>query len=119
MEEESSDSVKIYYPRFDRKKVVEYLRTKLPELKEKIPLVKLILFGSYAKNRHTAASDIDLLIIYNGNKLKDDYHIVWDILQLPEVQLHIYTLDEFEKLKSSGNSFPKEAEKGIILYDNG
>jgi len=91
----------------------------LPELKEKIPLVKLILFGSYAKNRHTAASDIDLLIIYNGNKLKDDYHIVWDILQLPEVQLHIYTLDEFEKLKSSGSSFPKEAEKGIILYDNG
>ncbi|MEM2153957.1 MAG: nucleotidyltransferase domain-containing protein [Nitrososphaeria archaeon] len=119
MEEKLSDSVKFYYPRFDRKKIVEYLRAKVPELKEKIPLVRLILFGSYAKNRHTAASDIDILIIYKGNKLQDDYHIIWDTLNLPEVQLHIYTLEEFKKLKSSGSSFPKEAENGIIVYSDG
>ncbi|MGC8911793.1 MAG: hypothetical protein ACP5K8_06940 [Nitrososphaeria archaeon] len=43
MEERLSFSVKIYHPRFDRRKIVEYLRAKLPELKGKIPLVKLIL----------------------------------------------------------------------------
>ncbi len=111
-----SDSVKFYYPRFNRESLIEYLKLKALELKEKIPLAKLILFGSYAKNRYTAASDIDVLIIYKGNRLSDDYHIIWDTLQLPEVQLHIYTLDEFEKLKSSGSSFPKEVEKGVIVY---
>ncbi|MCX8188319.1 MAG: nucleotidyltransferase domain-containing protein [Nitrososphaeria archaeon] len=118
MEEKLSDSVKIYYPRFDKKKIVEYLRAKVPELKEKIPLASLILFGSYTKNRYNAASDIDILIIYKGNKLKDDYHIIWDSIQLPEAQLHIYTLDEFRKLKSSGSSFPKEVENGIIIYSD-
>lgn len=118
MEEKSSNSVKVYYPRFDREKLIKYLMGKVEELRKRFPLVRLILFGSYSENRHTVASDIDILVVYEGKRLEDDYHIIWDILQLPEVQLHIYTLEEFEKLKSSGSNFPKEAEKGITLFSS-
>ncbi|MGB9727015.1 MAG: nucleotidyltransferase domain-containing protein [Nitrososphaeria archaeon] len=118
MEEKSSNSVKVYYPRFDGEKLVEYLMCKVEELRKRFPLVKLVLFGSYAGNRYTVASDIDILIVYEGKRLEEDYHIIWDILQLPEVQLHIYTLEEFEKLKSSGSSFSREAEKGITLFSS-
>ncbi|MBC7090985.1 MAG: nucleotidyltransferase domain-containing protein [Nitrososphaeria archaeon] len=76
-----------------------------------------MIFGSYAENRYTVASDIDILVVYEGKRLEDDYYIIWDILQLPEVQLHIYTLEEL-KLKSSGSSFLKEVEKGITLFSS-
>ncbi|MEM3404114.1 MAG: nucleotidyltransferase domain-containing protein [Nitrososphaeria archaeon] len=116
MEGESSDSVKVYYPKYSREKVIALVKAKIQELKNRIPLVKVILFGSYAKNRQTVASDIDILVLYSGEKVKDDYHIAWDILQIPEAQLHIYTVEEFERLKTSGSAFPKEIEKGIVLY---
>ncbi len=116
MVEKSSSSVKIYYPRYDREKVVALIKDRIPKLKKKLHLVELKLFGSYAKNRQTAASDVDILVVYEGRKLKDDYHIVWDILQIPEAQLHVYTLEEAEKLRFSGSAFIKEAESGITIY---
>ena len=39
-----------------------------------IPVIKAILFGSYAKNRHSEWSDIDIALVSNifeGNRMTD------------------------------------------------
>lgn len=116
MREESSNSVKVYYPKYSKEEIIKIIKKKMPTLKKKLSIVKIILFGSYAKDRYTVASDVDLLIVYNGKKIKNAYHIVWDTLKIDNLQPHVYTLDEYERLKSSGSYFIKEAEKGIVLY---
>jgi len=62
----SSDSVRICYPKFDSHQLVQRLRESIKALEEKIPLLLVVLFGSYAKGNYTVASDIDLLIVYKG-----------------------------------------------------
>jgi hypothetical protein len=108
--------VKVYYPKYSKEEIIEIIKKRLSILRRKLPIVKVILFGSYAKDRYTVASDVDLLVIYDGRKIKNDYHIVWDTLMIDNLQPHIYTLDEYERLKSSGSYLPKEAGKGIVLY---
>jgi hypothetical protein len=108
--------VKVYFPKYSREEIIEILRQRLQILLRELPLRLLILFGSYAKNQYTVASDIDLLIVYDGPKRKEAYGLAWDIINLPQLQLHIYTTSEYEELKKSGSSFPKEAEKGIIIW---
>ena len=77
----------------------------------------MVLFGSYAEGRHTAASDVDLLVIYRGPKRRYDYSICWDAFGIPQLELHIYTEEEYTKLKSKGSMLLEEAEKkGIIIW---
>jgi len=43
----------------------------LDELKERLYLLLVVLFGSYAKGNYTVASDVDLLVVYDGEKRED------------------------------------------------
>ena len=70
MLQRSSSSVRIFYPRFSREQVVERITQNLGKLQKKLPLLLVALFGSYARGDHTVASDIDLLVIYGGEKTK-------------------------------------------------
>jgi hypothetical protein len=45
-----------------QQKVINILRRELPYLKENYGVKKIALFGSIAKNRHTKASDIDMVV---------------------------------------------------------
>lgn len=117
MRKRSSSTVKVYYPEFSQEEMIEKIRGKINELLKKIPLESVTLFGSYAEKRQTAASDIDLLIIYKGHEMKDAYSTCWDIFKIPQLQIHIYTSSQYEKLKASGSLLPKEVEKkGIIIW---
>lgn len=119
MQKKSSNIVKIYYPEFNQKELIEKLKEGAKLISNILPLKLMILFGSYANGRYTAASDIDLLIVYNGLKREDDYSICWDILKIPQLELHIYTSSEYDKLKKSGSILIKEIEKkGIIIWKN-
>lgn len=116
MPSESSSTVRIYYPEFSLEGLLELLRERVEALRGKLPVVSAFLFGSCAAGRHTAASDIDLLIVYDGAKREDAYNIAWDTFKLPKLQLHIYTCDEMKMLVESGSQFIKEAlEQGIAL----
>jgi len=42
----------------------------LDELKERLYLLLVVLFGSYAEGNYTVASDVDLLVVYDGEKRK-------------------------------------------------
>lgn len=45
-----------------QQKVINVLRRELPYLKENYGVKKIALFGSIAKNRHTKASDVDMVV---------------------------------------------------------
>jgi len=109
--------VKVYYPKFNLEEIIKRIKKGLKKGLKKFPIKTVILFVSYAEEKHTAASDIDLLIVYEGPKRRDDYSFFWDLFDIPQLELHIYTESEYKKLK---NSFMiKEIEKkGIILWKN-
>jgi hypothetical protein len=105
----SSSTVKVYYPKYRRDELIQYLRQRVELLAQHFPLRLVMLFGSYAEGRYTAASDIDLLVVYEGMKRDDVYKIVWDIIALPNLQPHIYTANEWNMLKPRG-------WKGVVIY---
>ena len=73
MRQRSSGSVKVFYPPWNREALLVRLREGVTALREVLPLVRVVLFGSYARGRQTVASDIDLLVIYAGEMRGDAY----------------------------------------------
>ena len=69
----SSDSVKLFYPRFDGRTLVNALRQGVAALSARMPLKDVVLFGSWAQGRATAFSDIDLLVIHSDPPRGDAY----------------------------------------------
>ena len=84
------------------------MREKVEELEKLLPVKLVILFGSYVEGRQTAASDVDLLIVYRGPRRDDAYSVYWDVLKIPDLELHIYSEGEYEKVKSSMKTISKE-----------
>lgn len=112
MGKKSLSSVRIFYPKLNREEVVKLLRDKLKILETEIPILKVVLFGSYAKGNYTVGSDIDLLLVYDGEKRNDDYIIVKKILNIPHLEPHIYTKEEYERMKDTIENMIKD---GIYL----
>lgn len=97
----SSTSVKIFSPPFDRATLVEHLRRRVGDLRALLPVTRVVLFGSYARGRHTIASDVDLLVIYAGPKRDDAYALVRRTLDLPRLEPHLYTEEECRLLQKT------------------
>ena len=77
----------------------------------------LLLFGSYAKNKQTKTSDIDLMFISND---KDFESKISNILSLLPLKTHalVFTEEEFIRMKDSkkSNVIQEAIENNIILY---
>lgn len=106
-----SSSVKVFYPKFSREELIEMIRGRLNELSKKLPLSMVVLFGSYAKSAHTVSSDVDLLVVYKGDRREDAYAIVRKTLDVPGLEPHIFTEDEFKNVDR------RMMEDGIVLWD--
>ncbi len=114
MQSRSSSSVKIFYPALSRAEVISRLRAGVRELEQQLPLVYVVLFGSYARGNYTVGSDIDLLIVYKGEARPDAYACVKKILDLPRLEPHVYTEAEYEELRGTLCTM---TEGGIVLVD--
>ena len=115
MLKKSSGSVQIFYPKFNKEKLVQAVREKLEDLNKKLPLLSVVLFGSYAKGNYTVASDIDLLVVYRGKERKDAYATVKRTLGVPRLEPHVYSHSEYEKTKKMVNKMTKN---GIVLFQS-
>lgn len=113
MLKKSSNSVRIYYPKFDRECLIQKLKERLGALEEKLPLQLVVLFGSYAKGNYTVASDIDLLIVHKGEERKDAFAIVKKTFSIPRLEPHVYSEDGYERLKGT---ISKMLENGVVLF---
>jgi len=113
MLKKSSASVKVFYPRFCQEEVLERLAQGVKTLEAKLPLRSASLFGSWASNRHTVASDIDVLVIYEGDPRADAYAIIKRTLELPGVEPHAYSEDEAKQMEST---IRKMTRQSIVIY---
>ena len=98
MQRPSSSSVRVFYPEFDRDELLEKLRDGVARLEMLLPLRRVVLFGSWARGRQTAASDIDLLVVYEGAARDDAYRLVRKTLDIRGLEPHVYTVDEAASL---------------------
>jgi predicted nucleotidyltransferase len=83
-------------------------------------LKKVILFGSYARERPHYGSDVDLLIIVSKH-IENDFEIIYEALFDFSLEFEwsplIVLEDRFNKLKSTHNHFFNEAlERGITIW---
>lgn len=107
-------SVKVYYPLYERNELLSLLKSRIQKAKDKVKIKLAILFGSYAKNRYTAFSDVDLLIVYDeGNN--DVYKILYREIGIANLQLHLYTTNDFINMIREKPRFLRELKQGIAI----
>ena len=108
--------MKIFYPKYKREDLIEKLKRNFIDISRTIKITDARLFGSCARGTNTAFSDIDIFIVVGDSDGKSAYSICWDMIGIPEIELHVYTEGEIVIMRRTGNSFLKEVEKdGIIL----
>lgn len=107
--------VRVTYPSLSKAEVVQRLRRATASLERKLPISRIILFGSYATGRHTAGSDIDILVVYKGRERKDAYKIIMSEVELPRIELRIYTEEQFDDLMANSPKFAEALDKEGIL----
>lgn len=113
MQRKSLSSVRISYPKLDKEDIIKRIRERLGELEKKLPLLLVILFGSYAKGNYTTASDIDLLVVYRGDEIEDAYVIVKKVLNIPLLEPHVYFENEYKEMK---DVIEKMTKGGLVLF---
>ncbi len=94
---------------------LEDIKEMLREVLMHTEVEKAILFGSYAKNRPTELSDIDILIDSNGKIRGLKYFAIIDMIK----QKFDKDVDVIEKTEIDKNSkIEKEIERtGIVIYE--
>jgi predicted nucleotidyltransferase len=108
----SSSSVRVFYPKFDQAYLLKILSERLKILEEKLQLIRVVLFGSYATGNYTVGSDVDLLIIYKGETRPDAYAITKRSLDIARLEPHLYSEVEYRKMKGT---IHRMEEGGIVL----
>jgi len=116
MRRESSSSVRVFYPKFNRQELICKLKERLRALQEVLPLSLVVLFGSYARGNYTVASDVDLLIVYKGKERPDAFASAKKALDISLLEPHVYSESEYEKLKET---IDRMTTDGVILFSDG
>lgn len=113
MQRRSSSSVRIFYPKFNRSQLIQDIRGRMADLDQALPLRLVVLFGSYAKDNYTAASDVDLLVVYGGQEREKAFATVKKTLGIPRLEPHVYSQKEYE---AAQETVDKMIEEGVILF---
>jgi predicted nucleotidyltransferase len=116
MLQRSSGFVKVFYPPWTREALLVRLREGVAALREVLPLVRVVLFGSYARGRQTVASDIDLLVVYAGAVRGDAYALVRRTLDLRRLEPHVYAEEEYAQVRKTLECMVQD---GITVYSAG
>lgn len=74
--------------------------------------MRVVLFGSWATGRHTAASDIDLLVVYGGSPRAGAYGLVRRTLDVRGLEPHVYAESECGNVESV---IARMVRDGIVL----
>jgi predicted nucleotidyltransferase len=86
-------------------------------LQEKLPLKRVVLFGSYAKGKQTVASDVDLLVIYAGKPREDAYVLVKRTLNIRRLEPHVYAEEEYEQVRMTVERMVREGIRVALEGD--
>ena len=108
----SSSSVRVFYPRYDRKGLIALLNARLGFLSAQIPLRRVVLFGSWAKGKATVFSDVDLMVIYADPPREDAYQLVRCCLGIRGLEPHVYSEHQAGPLKETLDRMTKD---GVVF----
>jgi predicted nucleotidyltransferase len=97
------------------------LKHNIHKLKKEVPYIKrVILFGSYARQKPHFGSDVDLLIIVSKrtkNDFEKIYETLFDISLEYEWSPLILSKDHFQRVRTTYQSFFKGIlEEGIVIW---
>jgi hypothetical protein len=93
--------------------LVKKLKEKIRDLALELPLSLAVLFGSYAQGKNTVASDVDVLIVYEGEERRNAYVTVKKTMNIPLLEPHVYSENEYERLRKVIDHM---VEGGVVLY---
>ena len=95
----SSTSVRVFYPQLSSEEILSRLVAGVRAVQRSLPLVRVILFGSYAAGSYTVGSDVDLLVVHEEKPRPDAYRLVKQVMGIPRLEPHVYTEQEAEAAK--------------------
>ena len=114
MRPRSSGSVKVFYPPWSREALLVRLREGVTALREVLPLVRVVLFGSSAPSGENGSdSDIDLLVVYAGAVRADAYALVRRALDLRRLKATVYAEEEYTQVSAT---LERMLQDGITVY---
>lgn len=108
----SSGSLKTFYPRYSGQELARTVAERLPALRGRLAVRQVVLFGSWAKGRATAFSDVDLLVVYAGPAREDAYRLVREAVPLRGLEPHVYSEEEARRL---GTTLERMTRDGIVI----
>ncbi|HHT9132397.1 MAG TPA: nucleotidyltransferase domain-containing protein [Candidatus Tripitaka californicus] len=91
-----------------REEILEALRDFVKELKEKLPVHEVFLYGSFATGNIHEGSDIDLIIV--GDFKERFVERIGKILEMTDLPVEplVYTPEEFKAMQEGRNPFIME-----------
>lgn len=114
MQSESFGSVKVFWRPYSRERLVELLQEQMPALAKALPLKRVILFGSWAANRATAFSDVDVMVIYEDPPLSDAYERAVRAMHVQGLEAHVYSRSQAQALAPTLENMTRE---GIVIHE--
>lgn len=94
---------------------IEELKDMLKDILKSFSVKRAILFGSYAKNKATSKSDIDLVIDSEGKLLNIYFYgLLEDIVQKLQKNVDLFEISEIQKGSRIYNDIQNE---GVIIYE--
>ena len=114
MPSESSRSASVSWPTRDRNDLVASIRNALPALRDALPVRRVVLFGSHATGRATVASDVDLLVVYEGPPREDAFATVKKTIPVRGLEPHVYTTKEAE---AQEDLLTRMTQEGIVVFE--
>jgi predicted nucleotidyltransferase len=106
--------VKVTFPARDREQIVLHLRERMLALAQDLPIRRVVLFGSWARGRATAFSDVDVLVVYAGPSREDAYRLAWRALDLPGLEPHVYAEAEAVALAATLDQMTRDS---VPIFD--
>ncbi|MEM2225656.1 MAG: nucleotidyltransferase domain-containing protein [Candidatus Caldarchaeum sp.] len=97
--------------------VVSRVREAVDRVSNRLGLLKVVVFGSYAVKRFTAASDVDILIVYDEQVCDGDtvYNVFRTNLSLERAELHLLS-KKYESMRD-GRWLKTVAAEGVVVCD--
>ena len=110
----SSRSASVSWPTRDRNDLVASIRNALPALRDALPVRRVVLFGSHATGRATVASDVDLLVAYEGPPREEAFATVKKTILVRGLEPHVYTTKEAAVQE---DLLTRMTQEGIVVFE--